>query len=143
MWRRAHAGAAIDVVDRVDWLGGARCRPAGVGVIRSNRTGSRLESPRLQWETAAVTEVAPLSSPMVRVTYTGFLVPAKLGPVAFAWNVYRSVPVGLISARSLTPSMTPAKTKDPRPFFLKEPGGMVMEKVPTWSVTGSVVDYYS
>ena len=41
---RAPAGAAIDVVDRVDWPGGARCRQAGIGVIRSNRTRYRLEA---------------------------------------------------------------------------------------------------
>jgi hypothetical protein len=45
--------------------------------------------------------------------HTGFLVPAKLGPVAFAWKAYRRVPVRLISACSLTPLITPAKTKDP------------------------------
>jgi len=32
----------------------------------------------------AVTEVVPLSSPMVSVAYTLFLVPAKLAPIAFA-----------------------------------------------------------
>src|ERR1700732_502130 len=33
--------------------------------------------------------------------------------------------------------MTPTKLNNV-PFFLKEPGGMVVVKVPTWSVTGSV-----
>ena len=35
------------------------------------------------------------------------------------------------------PLITPAKVKDPSCCSLKEPGGIVMEKVPTWSVTGS------
>jgi hypothetical protein len=39
-----------------------------------------------------VTEVAPLSPPMIRVKYTGFAVPVKLAPVAFAWNVYARCP---------------------------------------------------
>jgi len=34
--------------------------------------------------------------------------------------------------------MTPTKVKDPLRFFLKEPGGIVVVKVPTWSVTGWV-----
>jgi hypothetical protein len=34
----------------------------------------------------AATEVKPLSSPMVSVTCTGFLVPVKLAPVVAAWN---------------------------------------------------------
>ena len=84
-----------------------------------------------------MTEVAPLSPPMIRVTYTGFVVPVKLAPVAFAWNAYCNVTVGLIRAFKLTPLITPAKKKDPSSCFVKEPGGMVVEKVPTWSVTGS------
>jgi hypothetical protein len=86
----------------------------------------------------AVTEVAPLSPPMIRVTYTVFTVPAKLACRAFAWNAYCKVPVGLIRACRLTPSITPSKLNDPSSSFLNEPGGMVMEKAPTWSVTGSV-----
>ena len=83
-----------------------------------------------------MTEVAPLSPPMIRVTYTGFVVPVKFAPVAFAWNAYCSVPVGFIRAFKFTPLMTPAKAKDPSGCFVKEWGGIVMEKVPTWSVTG-------
>jgi hypothetical protein len=60
-----------------------------------------------------MTEVAPLSPPMVRVTYTGFLVPVKLAPVADALNAYRSVPAGVIDACRLTPPITPAKVKEP------------------------------
>jgi hypothetical protein len=41
----------------------------------------------------ALAEVVPLSSPMVRITGTGFLVPVKLAPVAAMWNAYRKVPV--------------------------------------------------
>ena len=78
-----------------------------------------------------MTEVAPLSSPMIRVTYTWFLVPVKLAPVAVTWKAYRRMPVGLISVCRLTPSITHAKVKDPWPFFLKEPGGMVVVKAPT------------
>ena len=93
-------------------------------------------------EILALTEVVPLSSPMVSITGTGFLVPAKLASRASAPNAYRSVPVRLISASSLTPLMTPSKLKNPGSFsslrFLKEPGGTVVVKVPTWSVTGSV-----
>ena len=44
-------------------------------------------------EIAAVTEVAPLSPRIIRVTYTMFLVPVKLAPLAFAWNAYCKVPV--------------------------------------------------
>src|ERR1700726_4010449 len=95
---------------------------------------------------SAVTEVVPLSPPMVSITCTGCLVPAKLAPLASASNAYRKVPVRLISASSRTPSRTPWKVKDPPSSspscspscFFKEPGGMVMEKVPIWSVTGSV-----
>ena len=86
----------------------------------------------------ALTEVAPLSPPMIRVTYIGFVVPVKLAPVADAWNAYRKVPVSLISAFRFTPLITPAKVKGPALFCVKEPGGMVVVKVPTWSVTGSV-----
>jgi hypothetical protein len=78
-------------------------------------------------------------APMIRVTYTGFLVPVRLAPaVAFAWNMYCKVAAGLICAFKLTPSITPAKVKDPSSCFAKEPGGKVVEKVPTWSVTGWV-----
>jgi len=84
---------------------------------------------------SALTELVPLSPPMVRLTCTGFMVPVKLAPLASASNAYRKVPVRLISASSFTPSMTPWKLKDPPSFspscFLKEPGGIVMEKVPT------------
>jgi hypothetical protein len=74
-----------------------------------------------------LTEVAPLSPPMIRVAYTGFVVPVKLAPVAFAWNVYCKVPVGLICAFKLTPLITPAKKKDPSGWSVKEWGGIVLE----------------
>ena len=73
---------------------------------------------------------------MVSVTYTEFLVPVKLAPVAFALNSYRKVTCCLITAFRLTPLITPAKVNDPSGCFVKEPGGMVMVKVPTWSATG-------
>jgi hypothetical protein len=60
----------------------------------------------------AVTDVAPLSPPLIKVAYTVFVVPVKLAQVAFAWNAYRKVPVGFISASRLTPSMTPLKAND-------------------------------
>jgi len=66
----------------------------------------------------AVTEVVPVSPPMVSVTCTGFLVPVKSAPFAFAWKAYRSVSVGLITAFSRTPSMTPWKVKDPSSLTL-------------------------
>src|ERR1700730_6210047 len=75
---------------------------------------------------------------MVRVTYTGFWVPVKLAPTALAWNAYCRVPVCSSAASSLTPLITPAKTKKPWVVFLKEPGGMVTAKVPTWKVTSWV-----
>ena len=54
-------------------------------------------------EISAVAEVALLLSPMVSVAWTGFVVPAKLAPFAFASKRYRKVPVGLISSPSPTP----------------------------------------
>ena len=94
----------------------------------------------------ALADVAPLSLPMIRVEYTSFLVPVRLAPVAFAWNVYCRAAVGLICAFKLTPLITPAKKKAVR--LLREGarrdravvatvpvGGS--EKVPTWSVTRS------
>ena len=81
--------------------------------------------------------VAPLSLPIVRVTGTGLAVPVKLARSATAKNPYRKVPVGAISTCSLTPRITPTKGNKP-PIFLKEPGGMVVVKVPTWSATACV-----
>jgi len=86
---------------------------------------------------AALIEIMPLSSPMVSITGTGFVVPVKLARCAAATNAYRSVPVGRISTYTLTPPITPTKVNNP-PVFLKEPGGMVVVKVPTESVTASV-----
>jgi hypothetical protein len=57
-----------------------------------------------------VTEVVPQSSPMVGVTGTGFTVPVKLASCVAPTNVYRKPPVGVISASSLTPPITPWKT---------------------------------
>jgi hypothetical protein len=85
----------------------------------------------------ALTEVVPLSLPMVNVTGTGFVVPVKLARCADAANAYRKVPVGVTSACRLTPLMTPAKVNN-GPVFLKEPGGMVVENVPTRIATGWV-----
>jgi len=86
---------------------------------------------------SALTEAVPLSSPMVSVTGTGLVVPVKLACRAFASNAYRSVPVGLISAFKFTPLITPSKVNNP-PFFLKEPGGRVVVKGPTWRATAWV-----
>ena len=84
-----------------------------------------------------MTEVAPLSPPTIRVRYTGFVVSVKLTPVAFAWKAYCSVAVGVIRAVKFTPLITSVKKKDPSGCFVKEWGGIVMEKVPIWSVTWS------
>ena len=46
--------------------------------------------------------------------------------------------MGLITAFRVTPLITAVKMKSPRWFFVKEPAGIVMEKVPIWSVTASV-----
>jgi hypothetical protein len=70
----------------------------------------------------ALTEVAPLSPPMIKVTYIGFVVPVKLAPVADAWNVYRKVPVSLISAFRFTPLITPREVERPG-FVLREGAG--------------------
>jgi hypothetical protein len=75
-----------------------------------------------------VTEVAPLllllklPPPMARVAYTVFVVPIKLAPVAFAWNVYCRVAVGLICAFKLTPSITPRKGERPVQLLREGPG---------------------
>src|ERR1700720_4459624 len=92
----------------------------------------------IYWLMMALTDVVPLSPPMIKVAYTVFVVPVKLAPVAFAWNAYRSVPVGFISVSRFTPSMTPLKAKDPSFCATKEPIGMVVAKLPTWIVTGCV-----
>jgi hypothetical protein len=82
-----------------------------------------------------VTEVVPLSSPMISVTGTGFLVPFKLASNAAASSAYRLVPVGSITTPKATPWIWPKKVNDPNPFPLKEPGGMVTVKVPTCRIT--------
>jgi hypothetical protein len=51
----------------------------------------------------AVTEVVPLSSPMVNVTGTGFTVPVKLAICAAAPNAYLFVPVAPVRAIMGTP----------------------------------------
>jgi hypothetical protein len=72
---------------------------------------------------SAWTDAVPQSSPMVKVTGTGFTVPVKLASCAAATNAYRKLPVGAISTSSLTPPITPWKTNIPCPISLKEPGG--------------------
>ena len=79
----------------------------------------------------AVIEVVPLSSPMVIRTGTCLRVPAKLAFRALAWNEYRKAPVGAIRTTRLTPSISAWKVNGPNPVPWKDPGGMVVEKVPT------------
>jgi hypothetical protein len=45
----------------------------------------------------AVTEVASLSLPMIKLTGTGFTVPVRLAFCTAASNAYRSAPVGVIA----------------------------------------------
>ena len=85
-----------------------------------------------------MTEVVPLSTPMLSLTVTGFVVPVKLARTALAWNAYRRVPVCSIAACMAAPLITPAKTKKPWFVSTKEPGGIVTAKVPAWSVTACV-----
>jgi hypothetical protein len=80
----------------------------------------------------------PVASPMVKPIVTGFTVPARFAPFPSAANTYLLLPFGKISMVSLMPSMTPENVNPPAQFFLKEPAGMVIEKVPTFSCTGSV-----
>jgi hypothetical protein len=69
---------------------------------------------------------------MIKVTYTGFLVPVKLAPIAVTLKEYRRVTCCLITTLRLTPPITPVKVKDPSGCFVKEPAGMVVVKVPTY-----------
>jgi hypothetical protein len=89
----------------------------------------------------AVTEAVPLLLPMVSVTGTGFTVPVKLAFCAAASNTNRLVPVGPIAARKGTPWFVPVNKNGPKALPVvvpvKEPAGMVVEKVPIWRVTAS------
>jgi hypothetical protein len=80
----------------------------------------------------------PLLLPMLALTVTAFLVPFKLASNASASNANRLAPVGLIVTFKAAPSITPRKVNGPNPVPLKEPGGMVVAKVPIWRVTGSL-----
>src|SRR3984893_8376661 len=86
----------------------------------------------------AVMLADPVASPMVKPIVTGFTVPARFASLASAANTYLPFPFGRISIISFVPLMSPKNVNPPARFFLKEPAGMVMEKVPTFSCTGSV-----
>src|SRR5438067_2292510 len=87
-----------------------------------------------------VTVVVPLSSPIVSVIPTGpgGLIVVRLTLRAITPTMKVLVPVCLMTTFRLIPLITPTNVKYPGTLATNEPGGMVMVKLPIWSVTGSV-----
>src|SRR5262249_42490084 len=85
-----------------------------------------------------VTVVVPLSLPIVSVIVSGLLT-VRLTFRASTAKKYLLALASVIDTTNCTLSIMPIKSKTPGPLVeTKEPGGIVILKLPIWSVTGSV-----
>jgi hypothetical protein len=107
------------------------CRNNSLAVPVSSRRVSRRQcavaSPLAM---TAVNEAVPLLTPIETLAVTGFTVPVKLAFCGAAPNAYLFVPVAPVRAIMGTPPITPSNVNGPNPVPVKEPGGMVVVKVP-------------
>ena len=88
-----------------------------------------------------VTMALPPSSPIARLTVTGFARPVRFARLPLASNSKLPLRRGRIDASNLTPLIVPSKLNCPFPL-LNEAAGMVVEKAPvppvSWRLTISM-----